>query len=437
LNYLMLNIGMMVTLFDFGFSPQFTRSFSYIFSGAQELKKEGVYVTENNGSINYKLLKNTIATARLVYRYISLFVLFIMLSLGTLYIYITTYKFTLVNNALLIWIIYSFSVFFNIYYSYLNSILVGKGDITGSRKCIVYSKIIYLLIAIVMLFLNFKLISIVIANLIAPIVQRFLSYKYFYDKEIRNQFINTFINKNDIRNVFESIWHNTKKMGFVTLGAFAINRSSMFFAGLFLSLNEVASYGLMQQLVGSIGNISLTMFIIHQPKFASYLVNNDKENLLKEFSFTMGFFYIAFLSLSILLIFIGNPTLKIIKSNSVLPSTTVMIFYCLITLLEQNHSSFATIISLGNTIPFVKQSLISGFAIIIGLYISLSYFKTGIMGLVLVPGIVQAAYNNWKWPMVVCKDFGVSNFAFIKMSLIEILNYIKRILNGTYRFFKK
>jgi len=193
----------------------------------------------------------------------------------------------------------------------------------------------------------------------------------------------------------------------------------------------------MQQLVGLITSISLTMFVIHQPKFASYLVNNDKENLLKDFSYTMGFFYFVFISLSILLIFIGNPTLRIIKSNSVLPSATVMIFYCLITLLEQNHSSFATIIALGNTIPFVKQSLLSGLAIIIGLYISLSYLKTGIMGLILVPGIVQAAYNNWKWPIVVCKDFGISIFAFIKMSLIETLNYLQRILNGTYRFFKK
>jgi len=232
LNYLMLNIGMMVSLFDFGFSPQFTRTFSYIFGGAQQLKKEGIHAIDNQGSINYKLLKATIATARLVYRYISLFVLIVMLSLGTLYIYKTTAKFTLVHDALFIWIIYSISVFFNMYYSYLNSLLVGKGDITNSRKCIVYSKIIYLLVTFVMLFLKFKLISIVIANLIAPFVQRFLAYKYFYNKDIKNEFKNTFISKNDIRNVFESIWHNTKKMGLVTLGSFAINRSSMFFAGL-------------------------------------------------------------------------------------------------------------------------------------------------------------------------------------------------------------
>ena len=41
LNYLMLTIGSMVSLLDFGFSPQFGRNITYVFSGAKELAKEG------------------------------------------------------------------------------------------------------------------------------------------------------------------------------------------------------------------------------------------------------------------------------------------------------------------------------------------------------------------------------------------------------------
>lgn len=42
MNYLMITIGSLESLFDFGFAPQFGRNITYIFSGAQELRKEGI-----------------------------------------------------------------------------------------------------------------------------------------------------------------------------------------------------------------------------------------------------------------------------------------------------------------------------------------------------------------------------------------------------------
>ena len=42
MNYLMLTVGSLVSLFDFGFAPQFGRNITYVFAGAQALKKEGV-----------------------------------------------------------------------------------------------------------------------------------------------------------------------------------------------------------------------------------------------------------------------------------------------------------------------------------------------------------------------------------------------------------
>ena len=42
MNYLMLTIGSLVSLLDFGFAPQFGRNITYIFSGAQKTA-EGRY----------------------------------------------------------------------------------------------------------------------------------------------------------------------------------------------------------------------------------------------------------------------------------------------------------------------------------------------------------------------------------------------------------
>ena len=59
MNYLMLTVASLVSLFDFGFAPQFGRNFSYIFSGAQVLHKEGIEINDNTTKdVNYHLTKD-------------------------------------------------------------------------------------------------------------------------------------------------------------------------------------------------------------------------------------------------------------------------------------------------------------------------------------------------------------------------------------------
>lgn len=88
-NYLMLTIGSMIALFDAGFSPMFGKNISYLFSGAQELKKEGV-VESYSEVLNYHLIATMLEVAKMVYRRLSVLVLLLMLTIGTIYIYYVT-----------------------------------------------------------------------------------------------------------------------------------------------------------------------------------------------------------------------------------------------------------------------------------------------------------------------------------------------------------
>ena len=65
LNYLMLTIGSMVSLLDFGFSPQFGRNITYVFSGAKELAKEGFSKKEVDSKPSYRLVATVIITAKM------------------------------------------------------------------------------------------------------------------------------------------------------------------------------------------------------------------------------------------------------------------------------------------------------------------------------------------------------------------------------------
>ena len=432
--YIILNIGTLVNLFDFGFSTQFSRNFAYVFSGAQELKTEGL--SDNvQGVINFKLLKILISTASTVYRVISIIVLTVLLTLGTWYVKKVTGDFSLINNSLYIWLMYSISVFFNMYFMYLNQMVMGRGLIKRNQQAIVASRLVYLVIAFVLLKMHFGLFSIVIANFCAPFVSRFILIISFYSKDLKEKLKLETFSRNEKKQCFDAIWYNAKKLGVVTLGTFGIQKSSMFFAGLFLTATEIASFGLLQQVTSIALSLSVTLFNSFVPRISSHCVEKKKDLFYKDFSICIGAFYISYVFLASCVIFVGPFALKVLGANVALPIIPFCIIYFLIQLLEQNHSLFATIFAINNKIPYVAPSLISGAAIVLGLYVSFRFTTAGIWSLLFVPGIVQLAYNNWKWPHVVCKDY--INESYLIFSSKSIYNVIRYFYGTICKYIRK
>ena len=192
------------------------------------------------------------------------------------------------------------------------------------------------------------------------------------------------------------------------IGAYAILRFSMFIAGLYLTLEAFASYGLMIQLVGILGTVSCTFIQISQPKFASLRAKCENGRLLDSFSVALVVYYILFITGSIVLVLWGEDLLGVIKSNASLPSKLILSVYCVVMFLEFNHVNFAGLISSDNKVPFAPASIITGTAVCIGTFCVVKFTHWGILGLVLVQGLCQAAYQNWKWPQMAMKDLSVS-----------------------------
>jgi len=46
------------------------------------------------------------------------------------------------------------------------------------------------------------------------------------------------------------------------------------------------------------------------------------------------------------------------------------------------------------------------------------------LGLVVVQGLCQLVYNNWKWPHVVCRDFQISFPRFLRVGMQESLKKV-------------
>lgn len=430
-NYILLTLTSLVSLFDFGFSPQFGRNISYVFSGAKTLKKEGVDSVIDS-QINYRLLATVIQTARYLYRRLAIVSTLFLVTVGSIYVYRVSDGFQSIHHLLIIWVVYIASVYFNIYFLYYNSLLMGKGLIKEAQKGVIVSKCLNIGITVGLLFGGLGLLSVVIANLVSPFGGRYVSYHFFYTKELKSRIKQIQVMHSEVRSTFKIVWYNAKRVGLVSLSGFCVSQLGLFLSGLYLPLSEVASYGLTVQLAGIISAISGTLLSIQAPFFSACRVQGLHHKLMERFSCSLIIFYVLYALGSLLLILVVPSLLQVIKSNATLPTFGVLITYTVFRFLENNHYSFTVILLSNNSVPFLKATLISSAFTFIGLFIVVYFTDWGILGLIFVPAVVQAVYQYWKWPKVVCKEFQVSYLELLRIGCSQLKTQTVSIWKNRY-----
>ena len=99
--------------------------------------------------------------------------------------------------------------------------------------------------------------------------------------------------------------------------------------------------------------------------------------------------------------------LEILKSSTMLLPTGLLILMFVQHYLEYNHSNAAQYLLSRNEVPFFKASLISAGGVLVLLMIFVVWLDMGVSGMILAPMLVQAVYQNWKWPLEVIKEFRI------------------------------
>ena len=103
---------------------------------------------------------------------------------------------------------------------------------------------------------------------------------------------------------------------------------------------------------------------------------------------------------ALVLVLFGKPVLTLIGSRIQLIPLAALVSLCVITGLEGVHTVAAAIIQASNRVPFVWPAVLSGVGVIF-LGTTAAWAGFGILGIIIAQGIVQASYNNWKWPLTV------------------------------------
>jgi O-antigen/teichoic acid export membrane protein len=411
-------------LMELGFQPTIARYAAYIYAGSQQIEKIGLpIVFTAHQEINSGLLDSLVENARFIYRFITLVAGLIMFVGGTIYINTLITQNQSRSECLTAWIVYASGYVFNFYYGYLNGLIQGRGDVTGVNKITIVSRITLIITSAITLFLGYGLLGLGFASLLASIVGRVLSNKLFHKKYEQNfSSLNT-QQINSKKNLLASLWHNASRLGIVNIGAFLILKGNVLVASSVLGLSEASSYAITLTILSTLSGVSMVICQIQIPHMSALQVKKDRRKL------AIMYGEIQLISLSVyivglvLLSVVGPDLLQLLHSRATLLPGNLLLLYGLVMLLELNHSIAGSYIATTNRLPFVTAAIISGLVIAILSVFAARHF--GLLGIILTQGVVQAAFNNWKWPLVAAKDLNVGVFSVYRLGYDGLKNKLK------------
>jgi hypothetical protein len=114
---------------------------------------------------------------------------------------------------------------------------------------------------------------------------------------------------------------------------------------------------------------------------------------------------IIFAMSGVVIVLWGDWMLCVLKSSTMLLPSGLLILVFVQHYLEYNHSNAAQYLLSRNEVPFFKASLISALGVVVLLFVFVAWLDWGLLGMILAPTLVQALYQNWKWPLEVMKEF--------------------------------
>lgn len=155
----------------------------------------------------------------------------------------------------------------------------------------------------------------------------------------------------------------------------------------------IASYLLTLQIIFLLNTVSGAPAHSSYPEISKAIAEKDVNRYKKLLMRALKISLAVYAAGALVIVFMANPVLSFIGSNTQIITGTLLYFVLLMYFLELHHVVHATFYTATNHIPFVLPALISG-VLIIGIgYMVIDQY--GIWGAVLAQFFVQLSFNNW------------------------------------------
>ncbi len=163
-------------------------------------------------------------------------------------------------------------------YGYYDAFLRGIGEIGADNKARVISKLIQIVLTVILLFLNFGIISTSIANVAYGLVFRGLCKRRFYSYKNMKTRLNEVgtVPISDTFETFKIVWHNAWREGVVSIANYISNQVTTLLCSLYLGLAATAKFGLAVQFTSAVAQIATALLISYQPALQEAYAHRNK-----------------------------------------------------------------------------------------------------------------------------------------------------------------
>ena len=420
-----LSLVTITSLLDFGFSNSFSRNITYVYSGVKELKTKGYAVAETS-DIDYSLLKSLLSAMKRYYGIVALAFLIIFLVESPFYMFSILEQYSGDRQPVWIaWFIFGGALTYELYTYYYNAILTGRGLVKQNMQIIVLSQSIRIVVTLAFLFAGMGIISLVLGLFISDVISRTLAHRVFYDRETKDKLIDS--SADSSWNTIKTLAPNSLKIGLVVLGLFLISQSIILIAPFYLSLSEIAEYGISKQLVALIISLSAIWFNTFYPQLSQYRVREQYGDVKRLYIKSKLYAFLTVIFCGSALLLFGNDILILIKSKTALLNNHYLAIMVFFAILNANQTIAMNTILSSNEIPFYKAALASGIITVCILVVMLKFTSLGVLSLILAPELTLCAYLYWK-----CNVIASNN---INLKTSDYFLVIKMLLKNTQQLF--
>lgn len=394
--YVFVTMQGLALLADFGFQPTVARAFAAAFGGAQEVLKTGL-AQENAGGPNYLLVRHILKAARWLYMGLAITVAAVLLSAGTFYVsHVAAGEVANLHTIQTAWIIFSVGSALNLYLVWVSPMMLGSGRVTQNYLFLIVGRGSFAVIGIVVLIAGGGLLGLAFANLISNVIARL--FAAWLMRPLTPHLRGPALAASEVRAVLTRLWPNAGRMGLVAVSGFMITRANVLILSALAGLTVAASYAISLQLLTALAMVAMLPTQITLPQIVDLRLRRAMATLRQLLLGRFVFFVVVYVAGALVIVFVGQIGFSLIGSKVHLLPQALLALLALVVMLEMNHSNAAFVITTANDVPFVVPSLLSGGAIVL-LSTLLVWSGAGALGAILAQGVVQAVYNNWKWPL--------------------------------------
>lgn len=410
--FLVVTVGALATLAEQSLEPAVTRYVTYARRGVEGLPYYGMSPSVGSGALDARLLANVVSAARQLYAWAATLNFLVLGVGGAWYLWTLASQNGLGAEISRAWAIFVAAQYLGCRLAVNIPILQGMGRPAEAFQALTFQRITFLVVAATGLLLRPCLEVIGIAQIVAVTIGPGMAW--LRARRLLSGHL-TMADKEGRRECVREIFRGSIRLWTARGGAFLIVKSNLLLVSGFLGLAIAGRLALSMQALEALNLVASTPLFAQLPK----LYDLKALGHIRELKQRIGTIHLlgwgSFLLGGSVILWFGEPLLELLGSRSTFLPRTALLLMLATGFLEMNHSLSATLLMLGNRVPFVRAAVLSGLATIVISSILLTMTGLGVMGALLVSFCVQLSYNNWKWPVEALRFLDTSYGELIRL----------------------